>query len=96
MTQEESELYKISVWKLYILSDIMEGCSLDIERSTGVKHEQKHRIKQIKKLSSDFVKHVDNKCSDYTIESFGELSDEVNTLITSYIKNGVNKINNNR
>ena len=96
MTTEETERYKLSIWKLYILSDIIEGCALDIERTSGVKFEQKHRIKQIKKLSSDFVSHVDNKCSDYTKEAFGDLSDEVNTLISSYIKNGVNKINNNR
>lgn len=88
--QQDLTKYKQLVWKLYVLSDIIDGIATDIEKDFNVKFEDKHKIKQIKKASEHFTKTVDKNCSDETKEKFGELSDKINELITPIINNEIN------
>lgn len=94
MVTEKS--YELLVWKLYLLSDILDGCSIDIEGLSEVKHDRRRNIKRIRKLASDMVCDIDKKCSEYTKNEFGLLSDELNDIIDNVIVKGVEKIKNKR
>ena len=72
---------------MFLACDLADTASRNLEtqlRSVGYySHEFKQNIEKIKKLSSDLVLDVDNKCQRDFSCGFGDLADEVWKILSS-------------
>ena len=83
--------FRILLWTMFIAADLLESSSVDLAeqmKSIGAyMHDDKRKIKEIRRLSGSFVKDVDKMCTEAFAEKFGDLSDEVMVMLQAYIKN---------
>lgn len=86
----DEEQFKINQLLLFIASDLCNTAAMDIMEQLipmGLyKFEDKQTIEKIKKLSFSLVGDISKVSEDYACR-FGDLADEVHTLVTGYLRN---------
>lgn len=87
----DQEKYRRNQLLLFLAADLCQTASMDIMeqlKPVGLyKFEDKQAIETIKRLSGSLVGDIDAFCSDDYACQFGDIADELHTLITSYLKN---------
>lgn len=88
--------YITSLWLLFLGADLAHTAALEVEemlRSVGgYRLDDKHFIEALKRNSEKFIKEIDRTCTETFACDFGDLADEVHTLLASYIKNKSNAL----
>lgn len=90
MTPEQTEQALLKMHKVFVLADMLYGFALDFE-GTIQKYDPSmtllvtNKIREIKKVSSEITKNVDDLHCDRLSESFGDMCDECSLVIENII-----------
>lgn len=90
MTPEQTEEALIKMHKVFVLADMLYGFAVDFE-STIQKYDPSmtllvtNKVREIKKVSSEITKNVDDLHCDRLSESFGDMCDECSYVIENII-----------
>ena len=88
--------YRLNLWMMYLSADMCQSAAMDLEtqlrRIGGYQFEDKKTVEAIKHNSGKMIRDVDKCCqTDFACE-FGDIADEVRTMIESYLKNRLRTI----
>ena len=91
-----TDQYRLNLWLMYLSADSCQSAAIDLEtqlrRIGWYQFEDKKTVEAIKFNSGKMIRDVDKCCkTDFACE-FGDIADEVRTMVTSYLKNRLKKV----
>ena len=87
----KADRYINNLWKIFVSADILNGALTDLKQQMkglgDYRFDDKHNIETAIRCSFKTIEGVGKICSQDFNDMFGDLSDEVETLLESYIVN---------